>query len=212
VLTAVHAYTDPPSEHDPRTPSQRRAAALVRISEVALAHIGEDRRPAAQVTVVVDWETLTTGGPGRRDGGFTGPIHPRDIDRLLCDCDVSRVVTGPGGLPLDAGRSRRTAPRWIRRAITVRDGGCRFPGCDRPPGWCQAHHVTRWIDGGRTSVTNLVLLCDRHHHVVHLPGWLLQFDGRDLTVLRPDGTELREHARPVGAGRADAPDPLGSRR
>lgn len=198
VLTAVHAYTDPPSDGDPRTPSQRRAAALVRISEVAIAHLGDDARPTAQVTVVVDWETLTSGAPGRLDGEHTGPIHRRDVERLLCDCTVSRVVTGPDGLPLDVGRSRRTPPPAMRRAVVVRDGGCRFPGCDRPPGWCQVHHVTRWIDGGRTAVHELVLLCDRHHHVVHLPDWVLKFDGHDLVVIRPDGTELHDR-RPSGA-------------
>lgn len=194
VLTAIHAYTDPPSDDDRRTAAQRRAAALVRICEVALAHIGDDRRPSAHVSVVVDWETLLAGAPGRHDGAFTGPIHPTDLDRLLCDCNVSRVVTGPNGLPLDAGRARRTPPPAIRRAVIARDGGCRFPGCDRPPGWCQTHHVVRWTDGGRTAVRNLVLLCDRHHHVIHLPNWLLKFDGRDVRVIRPDGVELERTA------------------
>jgi hypothetical protein len=212
VLTAVHAYTDPPSDADPRTTSQRRAAALVRICEIALAHIGDDRRPVAQVSVVVDWATLV-GGSGRHDGGFTGPIHPTDIDRLLCDCDVARIVTGPNSLPLDAGRARRTAPPAIRRAVVTRDGGCRFPGCDRPPGWCQAHHVRPWVRGGRTAVSNLVLLCDRHHHVVHQPGWVLRFEGRDVSVLRPDGTELCERPRPrLRPPDHDRPDPVGATR
>src|SRR4051812_23499052 len=207
VLTAIHAYTDAPSTDDQRTTSQRRAAALVRICEVALAHIGDARRPVAQVSVVVDWPTLI-GGDGRHDGGFTGPIHRSDVDRLLCDCHIARIVTGPNSLPLDAGRARRTAPPAIRRAVVARDGGCRFPGCDRPPGWCDAHHVQHWIDGGPTSLANLVLLCDRHHHVVHQPGWVLRFDGRDVTVLRPDGTQLCERPRLV----ADRPELIGASR
>ena len=81
-------------------------------------------------------------------------------------------------------------PPPLRRALVVRDDGCRYPGCNRPPGWCDAHHVTHWVDGGPTAVDNLVLLCDRHHHVVHEPGWQLEFDGHDLRVLRPDGTEV----------------------
>lgn len=207
VLTAVHAYTDAPSTDDQRTTAQRRAAALVRICEVALAHLSDDRRPVAQVSVIVDWATLV-GGDGRHDGGFTGPIHRSDVDRLLCDCDVARIVTGPNSLPLDAGRARRTAPPAIRRAVVARDGGCRFPGCDRPPGWCDAHHVEHWIAGGRTSLSNLVLLCDRHHHVVHQPGWGLRFGGRDVTVLRPDGTELHERPR----REPDRPDLVGADR
>ena len=192
VLTAIHAFTDPPSDDDHRTGAQRRAAALVRICEVALAHLADDRRPSAQVSVVVDWATLTTGRPGRHDGAFTGPIHPRDLERLLCDCTVSRIVTGPDSLPIDVGRSRRTIPPAIRRAVIARDGGCRFPGCDRPPGWCQIHHTRPWMHGGCTAVGELVALCDHHHHVIHLPEWILTFDGHELIVTRPDGAELRE--------------------
>jgi hypothetical protein len=191
VLTAIHAYTDPPSDDDHRMPSQRRADALVRMAELALAHLGDDARVPAQVSVVVDWKVLTGAATGRHDGDFTGPIHPADLYRLLCDCNVSRVVTGPDGLPLDAGRSRRTIPPAIRRAVVVRDHGCRYPGCDRPPGWCQVHHVVHWIDGGRTAVDVLVLLCDRHHRVIHQPGWLVKFDGQELRVVRPDGVEIR---------------------
>jgi hypothetical protein len=200
VLTAIHAFTDPPSDDDHRTPAQRRAAALVRICERALAHIADDRRPSAQVSVVIDWTTLTNGQPGRHDGAFTGPIHPRDLERLLCDCTVSRIVTGPDSLPIDVGRSRRTIPPAIRRAVLARDGGCRFPGCDRPTGWCQIHHTRPWMHGGCTAVGELVALCDHHHHVIHLPGWIVTFDGRELIVIRPDGTELRE-SLPVSGGR-----------
>ena len=190
VTTALHAYTDPPSMDDPLPTSARMAAALVRICEVALAHLGDENRTNAHVNVVVDWETLTDGRLGRTDGAFTGPIHPEAVRKLLCDCSVSRVVTGPRGEVLDVGRSRRTVPPPMRRALVVRDDGCRFPGCNRPSGWCDAHHVVHWSAGGPTALDNLVLLCDRHHHVSHLPGWNVKFDGEELRVLRPDGTEL----------------------
>jgi hypothetical protein len=191
VVTAIHTFTDPPSEGDERTPAARRAAALVRIAEVALAHAPEGRRSRAQVTVVVDWATLVGGRVGRQDGQFTGAIRPADVRRLLCDSNIARVVTGPDSLPLDVGRARRTVPAAMRRAVDVRDGGCVFPGCDRPPGWCEAHHVHPVADGGPTKLTNLVDLCDRHHHVVHQPGWVIRFDGRTVEVLRPDGTAVR---------------------
>jgi len=146
-----------------------------------------DILPRAHVSVVLDWTTLT-GGCGRADGEFTGPIHRRDIARLLCDCSVSRIVTGPDSLPLDVGRTRRTVPPALRRALVARDGGCRFPGCDRPPGWCDAHHTVPWMEGGCTTRDGLILLCDRHHHVVHQPGWSLDFDGTHLVIRRPGGT------------------------
>ena len=188
--TALHAYTDPPSEGDDRSTSERLAAALIRICGVALAHLHDEQRSNAHVNVVVDWPTLTDGVLGRSDGEFTGPMHVDDVHKLLCDCSVSRVVTGPRGEVLDVGRSRRTVPPPMRRALVVRDDGCRFPGCDRPSGWCDAHHVVHWSAGGPTALDNLVLLCDRHHHVVHQPGWNAKFDGEALRVLRPDGTEL----------------------
>jgi hypothetical protein len=191
VVTAFHAYVDPPDEQFPKTSSRRYAEALVRICEVALAHTGTPERARAQVSVVIDWKTLIERQPGRLDGEFTGPIHPRDIEMLLCDCDISRIVTGPDGLPLDVGHNRRNPTPAMRRALVVRDGGCRWPECDRPAGFCDAHHVQPWKHGGETKLTNLVLLCSHHHHVTHKPGWSISFDGTTLEVLRPNGTGFR---------------------
>jgi hypothetical protein len=195
VTTALHAYVDPPAEGDTRTAAQRYASALAQICRVALDHANDHAvhhgHGIPQVLVVVDWATLLDSVPGRLDGQFTGSIHPRAARKLLCDSSISRILTGPDGLPLDVGRSTRTIPPAIRRAVIARDGGCRYPGCDRPPGWCQIHHVVHWVDGGRTAIVNLVMLCDRHHHVVHQVGWIVKFDGRDLRVLRPDGIEIQ---------------------
>ena len=190
VTTALHAYTDPPDDLETKTTSRRYADALVRICEAALAHTHDHERTRAHVSIVVDWKTLTERQPGRLDGAFTGPIHPRDIERLLCDCDISRIVTGPDSLPLDIGRTRRTPPPALRRALTTRDGGCRWPGCDRPAGFCQAHHTQPWHTGGPTSITNLVLFCPHHHDIAHRPGWSIHFDGKILKITRPDGTEF----------------------
>ena len=194
VVTALHALTDPPTDGDRRSASRRRADALVRMAELALGNLssGEDgptrARPAC--TVVVDWTTLTGEQWGRMDGEYTGSLHRTDVERMLCDCTVSRVVTGEYGLPLDVGRSRRTIPPQIDRARRVRDNGCRYPGCTRPHGWTQAHHVIHWKDGGRTALINIVSLCDHHHHVVHQPGWTATFDGHVFAVFRPDGTRV----------------------
>jgi hypothetical protein len=192
VVTAVHAYTDAPSADDRRTPAQRSAAALVQICKVAIQHAPDEGRSVTHASLVIDWKSLTEHRIGRMDGEFTGSIHPDDVRRLLCDSSISRVVTGPDSLPLDVGRSKRTIPPPMRRAVIARDGGCRFPGCNRPPGWCQIHHVVHWLEGGCTAVVNLVPFCDNHHHVVHQPGWTVIFDGgTDLRIFRPEGTELR---------------------
>lgn len=180
ITTALHAYADPPTRDRPRPTSERYAESLLRIAQIALEARPDSPRGRAQVSVVVDWSTLTGGRLGRLDGDFTGPMHPDEIRRLLCDSDISRVVTGPSGAPIDVGRSTRTVPTALRRALVARDNGCRFPGCDRPAGWCDAHHLRHWADGGATDLRNTVLLCDRHHRAVHMNHW--------RTTLDPDGT------------------------
>jgi hypothetical protein len=109
---------------------------------------------------------------------------------LLCTGWVRRILRDPvTGDVLDVGRAhRRFTPRQ-RRALVVRDGGCVFPGCDRPPKWCDAHHLRPWEDDGPTDLANGCLLCRRHHTVIHSKGWCL---GRDpatgvVTATNPDG-------------------------
>jgi hypothetical protein len=72
---------------------------------------------------------------------------------------------------LDYGWTTRTIPANLWAALVTRDRCCRFPGCDRPPQWSEGHHVVPWEQGGRTALTNLALLCTRHHHILHSPGW-----------------------------------------
>jgi hypothetical protein len=83
----------------------------------------------------------------------------------------NRFLGEPGRHVLDVGRSRRTAPPKIRRALAVRDGGCVAPGCDTDPSRCEAHHITYWEHHGETSISNMVLLCSKHHHMVHEGRW-----------------------------------------
>ena len=98
---------------------------------------------------------------------------------------------------LERIRSRRLATGPLRRALVLRDGGCAFPSCDRPPRWCDSHHVVHWADGGPTALPNLVLMCRRHHRMVHQPGGfrLEVCDGRP-TFKRPDGSMLEDRAPP----------------
>jgi Domain of unknown function (DUF222)/HNH endonuclease len=100
------------------------------------------------------------------------------------------VLGGAPTQPLEVGRASRVVQPAQRAALAVRDGGCVFPGCDRPPGWCEAHHLTHWLHGGPTDLANLALLCRAHHRAVHEGGWRLQRD--------PDGrlTAIPPHRRP----------------
>ena len=117
---------------------------------------------------------------------IAGPsLSPAQLGQLLCDAKISRIVIGPDGQPLDVGRELRTPPRWMRRALVARDKGCRFPGCGRRPGWCHAHHVIAWEFDGETNLSNLVLLCPYHHHLVHRSGWNATFDGVTFAITNP---------------------------
>ena len=78
----------------------------------------------------------------------------------------------------------------------VRDRGCRFPGCDRPHTWCDAHHVVHWADGGSTAVANLTLLCRRHHRMIHRGRFRLERSDGRAVFRRPDGSILEEHRAP----------------
>lgn len=116
--------------------------------------------------------------------------------RIACDASVLRVVLSGRSEPLDVGRKTLVVSPAMRRAVVVRDRRCRFPGCDRPHPWCDAHHVRHWADGGETSVGNLLLLCRRHHRSVHGGGFGLELlDGRPV-FRRPDGSVLEDRAPP----------------
>ncbi|WP_394161703.1 HNH endonuclease signature motif containing protein [Galactobacter valiniphilus] len=95
------------------------------------------------------------------------PVPLSALAARLCEDAVSLLVTDDAGSPLAYGRSRRRFSPQQRRVLTVRDCGCRAPGCNAPPGWCHAHHVIPWERGGASDVDNAVLLCSFHHHEVH---------------------------------------------
>ena len=78
----------------------------------------------------------------------------------------------------------------------MRDRHCQFPGCDRPPAWCDGHHLRHWIDGGETKLSNLILLCRRHHRLVHEGGFGVEIRDSQVVFTRPDGTEINRSGRP----------------
>jgi len=95
----------------------------------------------------------------------------------VVEAAIIPMVMGGESQPLDVGRRRYRTTSARKRALVVRDRGCVWPGCDRPPGWCQAHHLNEWLRGdGPIDLDNLALLCARHHHDVHDGGRRLQRD------------------------------------
>jgi hypothetical protein len=195
-------------------PSQRRADALVEMAATQL-RCGEHRDVHGQrphLTLTVSADTLRARTP-RTDAasddtlrvvaiaqpaelGRVGPIHPEIARRIACDAvrtvvtvaanaDDSSWITGAPALPLSVGRATRTIPASIRTALVVRDQGCRFPGCDRPPAWTDGHHIIHWADGGPTELENLVSLCRSHHRRVHEEGWRIHIADGNAVVEPP---------------------------
>lgn len=158
---------------DDRTPGQRTADSLVDLCRFSLDHddtLGTSGGTRPHITVDVDYRTLAApedgpDGPLPEVDGM--PITPEDARRLACDAGVVRIVTDGPSRVLDVGRSTRTIPTAIRRAVERRDGGCAWTGCDAPIPWCDVHHVRHWAHGGGTALDNLLLLCRRHHTAIH---------------------------------------------
>jgi Domain of unknown function (DUF222)/HNH endonuclease len=171
---------------DTRSPAQRRADALVEVCRLAL-RTGE--LPASggeppQLTVTVAYDPLNRAlGVGRLDSGDR--VSPATVRRLACDAQIMPVVLDGASQVLDAGRSRRLATGPLRRALVVRDRGCSFPACDRPPRWCDGHHVRPWSAGGRTRLDNLVLLCRHHHRLIHDGDWTVRIGTDGLPEFLP---------------------------
>lgn len=179
---------------DQRTAAQRRADAL---GEVCRRWLDAPDRPVVagerpHIAVIIDLEALEGRSGGRSEFDHLGPVHPEVVRRWACDASVSRVITRGASEPLDVGRRTPVVPAPMRRAVIVRDGHCRFPGCDRPPAWCDAHHVQHWASGGVTAVPNLILLCRRHHRLVHEGRFGLEMVEGKPIFRRPNGSMLQD--------------------
>jgi len=167
VLAALRSLSGPasPDPQDTRSPQQCRADALVEICRRHLdgSYPSGTRRP--HVTLTVSRRELDTGaGFVEMEGGSVGIDGVR---RLACDASVSTVTVDDCSRPVAADPARRVIPPTLRRALEARDRHCTHPGCDVPARWCDAHHITHWIDGGPTTLANLRLLCRRHHRAAH---------------------------------------------
>jgi hypothetical protein len=115
------------------------------------------------------------------DNGALVPMS--ELERVACDCQVTRVVMNSLGVPLDVGQTQRTYKRELRRAIIARDRHCRWPGCTIPASWCDVHHITWFTRGGATSVENGIALCRFHHTTIH---------NEDIQIgVRPSGHRFR---------------------
>jgi hypothetical protein len=153
---------------------------------------------AAEVRVIVTNEALRTGvGHGRIEAA-PEPISLASVERMACDGRSVDVIFGVDGQPLDVGREERFFTKKQRKALAVRDGGCRFGTCERPPSMTEAHHINHWArDGGQTNVADGMLLCKFHHLLVHNNGWEIRRRGADYWLIPPPSVDPEQTPRPM---------------
>jgi hypothetical protein len=215
IHTGARPHKTADGEHDPRSREKRQADALTAALSTAAATMditprgagsttpadepgagasraGADVVPGfgakAQLTVTIDFEDLkaatadATGQLVYGDG-----LSAATVRRLACDAKIIPLVLGTNSEPLDVGRGERLVTRAMRRALNARDRGCVV--CGAPPVMCDAHHLISWIDGGETKVSNLVLLCRRHHVDLHHGQWRISIADGIVEVARPSWAE-----------------------
>ena len=172
-------------------PQPTNADALVAMAEAASSGTGRSGGDRYQVVVHVD-ESALGGGCELEDGP---PLAPETARRLSCDASLVEIRERDGK-PLSVGRKTRSIPPALRRALKRRDRGCRFPGCENYR-FVDAHHIRHWARGGETKIDNLVLLCRRHHRLVHEGGYSVErLPGERLRFRGPHGAPIPDSPRP----------------
>lgn len=181
---------------DPRTTERLALDGLLELVRLGASLDPQKMHPKmrtlVKIVTTVDVAERSTGdlgrgterGPGCGTGDGVGfgileangePVPASVIDRALCEGDSIEIIMTPNGTPLDLGRTARLYSQRQREALAARDGGCLWPGCDRPPGFAEAHHTRQWKrDRGRTDVADGVLLCRFHHLQLHNKGWEIE--------------------------------------
>ena len=157
------------------------------------------RRPAAQLLVTLS--DLESGIGAAYFEGQTEPVTTATAQRHLCESGAQPILFGAEGNVLDLGRELRLFSRRQRIALAARDGGCVWTGCDRPPSWCEAHHINEWVrDRGRTDVDDGVLLCKHHHLLLHNNRWRIVRTGHQYALIPPADIDPTQTPRPLRSG------------
>lgn len=178
VRRALEPLAQPSGTHDDRNREQRFADALVELASGG--------KPAnIQVTASIDTLKGAAGAPAA-EMEFSVPLSSATVQRMACDCTVTRVLLDQESAVIDMGRSKRVVSNVLRSALKIRDGHCRWPQCEREASRCDGHHIVHWVRGGETKLDNLVLLCRRHHRMVHEGGWqLIRTDDGQIVAIAP---------------------------
>jgi len=171
-LQALESAHQALRERGSAEPRATNADALVAMAELALSGGSRSGGERQQVVVHVDEGVLAGEAAGGCELDEGPSVAPETARRLACDSSVVRVREREGKT-LSVGRKTRSVPPAVRRALKRRDHGCRFPGCENRL-FVDAHHIRHWARGGETSLDNLVLLCRRHHRLVHEGGYSVE--------------------------------------
>ena len=186
-LTALQPLARKSGAHDDRSPERRNADALVDLSTHALdtGLIPQQASQRTHLQVTTSLETLIgLAGAPAAEMEFSLPISSKTVERLACDCSITRILLDSDSVVIDVGRAKRTISGPARKALNVRDKHCVWTGCERPASWTEGHHLVHWIHGGTNEPSNLALLCYRHHWMVHEGNWQIirGDDGRIVTI------------------------------
>jgi Domain of unknown function (DUF222)/HNH endonuclease len=196
--TALDSLAKRLGPDDERSHKQRMADSLGELVNHAMVEGRLPRRngvrPHVNVTTTLEGLKNEFGAPPA-DLELSLPISTRTLERIACDCTISRVLLADS-MVIDVGRATRVVSAPTRRALRARDHGCRWPGCDRQVNWSTPHHIVAWSRGGPTLLSNLVLLCYFHHRLVHEGGWQVVKTGREFRFVPPDRVVFRRTRSP----------------
>ena len=196
--TALDSLCKRMGPEDDRSHPQRMADSL---GELVHHAMDEGRLPKRKgvkphVTLTTTLEGLKNElGAPPADLEFSLPISTRTLERIACDCTISRVLLADS-MVIDVGRATRVVSAPMRWALRTRDRGCRWPGCDRQVNWSTPHHIVAWARGGPNNLPNMVLLCFFHHRLVHEGGWQVVKAGHEFRFLPPDRVVMKRARGP----------------
>ncbi|MEO7133171.1 MAG: DUF222 domain-containing protein [Vicinamibacterales bacterium] len=177
---------DSPLVADERTLAQRRLDALVSIARESIANDhGRIAGTSITMNVTMSIEALMSGVGVARIDGLDEPISAATARLLACDAKIIPIVLGGQSEPLDLGYEQRLFSEPQRRALALRDGGCVWPNCTAPPGWCEVAHLTAWAIGGPTNLANGALMCPFHHRRFDHDAWGYEWQLGELVLIPP---------------------------
>jgi hypothetical protein len=185
---------------DPRTTEQLALDALVELIRLGTAVddtvlLGSGRTVSLHVSAT----DLERGRGIARIEGQSAPISIETAERHVCEAGVTPILFDSDGQVINVGRQQRHFTRRQRQGLAARDGGCRFPQCERPPSWTEAHHITEWRNGGSTDLRDGILLCRHHHLLIHNNGWRITRQGAEYSVVPPSREDPLQRPIPAPA-------------